>query len=35
MGTPTIVLGGRSLAGFDSYEELRAAILAAIEDAQR
>jgi protein-disulfide isomerase len=33
-GTPTIVLGGRSLADFDSYEELRAEILAAIEDAQ-
>jgi protein-disulfide isomerase len=34
-GTPTIVLGGRSLVGFDSYEELREEILAAIEDAQR
>ena len=34
-GTPTIVFGGRSLVGFDSYEELRAEILSAIEDAQR
>jgi protein-disulfide isomerase len=33
-GTPTIVLGGRSLVGFDSYGELRAEILAAIENAQ-
>ncbi|NIN71554.1 MAG: thioredoxin domain-containing protein [Gemmatimonadetes bacterium] len=34
-GTPTIVLGNRSLVGLASYEELRAEILAAIEDAQR
>ncbi len=34
-GTPTIVLGGRSLFGLKSYEELRAEILAAIEDARR
>jgi protein-disulfide isomerase len=34
-GTPTIVLGDRSLVGFDSYAELRAEILAAIEEAQR
>ncbi|MGD2218202.1 MAG: thioredoxin domain-containing protein [Gemmatimonadales bacterium] len=34
-GTPTIVLGGRSLVDLASYEELRAKILAAIEDARR
>lgn len=34
-GTPTIVLGDRSLADLTSYEELRAEILAAIADAQR
>lgn len=34
-GTPTIVLGGRPLLGFSSYEELRAEILAAIEEAER
>jgi protein-disulfide isomerase len=34
-GTPTIVLGGRSLTDLASYEELRTEIRAAIEDAQR
>lgn len=34
-GTPTIVLGNRSLRGLTSYEGLRAEILAAIADAQR
>lgn len=34
-GTPTIVLGDRSLSDLKSYEELRAEIIAAIEEAQR
>jgi protein-disulfide isomerase len=34
-GTPTIVVEGRSLDDFRSYEELRVQILAAIEAAQR
>ncbi len=34
-GTPTIVLGDRSLVDLTSYEELRAEIVAAIANAQR
>jgi protein-disulfide isomerase len=34
-GTPTIVLAGHSLTDLSSYKELRAEIIAAIEDAQR
>lgn len=33
-GTPTIVLDGESIAGFQSYEELRHEILAALEKSR-
>ncbi len=32
-GTPTIVLNGRSISGFESYQDLRREIIAAIERA--
>ena len=33
-GTPTIVVNGRSISGFSSYEELRREIISAIESAE-
>jgi len=33
-GTPTIVVNGRSISGFSSYEELRREIISAIEAAE-
>ena len=33
-GTPTIVLNGRSISGFDSYQELRREIISELERAE-